>query len=78
MRKTGAILILPPGLLSVTPAHRHPKVVAAVEKQNACFSHTAFQVMPYETYISLAERLNEKAPIKNAKTIFITTGTEAV
>jgi len=66
------------GIAVCNTGHRHPKVVAAVEKQNACFSHTAFQVMPYETYISLAERLNEKAPIKNAKTIFITTGTEAV
>jgi 4-aminobutyrate aminotransferase/4-aminobutyrate aminotransferase/(S)-3-amino-2-methylpropionate transaminase len=53
-------------------------VVAAVEEQNACFSHTAFQVLPYETYVALAERLNEKAPIKNAKTLFVTTGTEAV
>lgn len=66
------------GIAVCNTGHRHPKVVAAVEKQNACFSHTAFQVLPYETYISLAERLNEKAPIKNAKTLFVTTGTEAV
>ncbi|RLA00382.1 MAG: 4-aminobutyrate--2-oxoglutarate transaminase, partial [Gammaproteobacteria bacterium] len=66
------------GIAVCNTGHRHPKVVAAVEKQNACFSHTAFQVLPYETYISLAERLNDKAPIKNAKTLFVTTGTEAV
>jgi 4-aminobutyrate aminotransferase len=66
------------GIAVCNTGHRHPKVVAAVEKQNACFSHTAFQVLPYETYISLAERLNEKAPIQNAKTLLITTGTEAV
>ena len=62
------------GIAVCNTGHRHPKVVAAVEKQNACFSHTAFQVLPYETYISLAERLNEKAPVKNAKTLLITTG----
>ena len=66
------------GIAVCNTGHRHPKVVAAVEKQNALFSHTAFQVLPYETYISLAERLNEKAPIQNAKTLLITTGTEAV
>ena len=66
------------GIAVCNTGHLHPKVVAAVEKQNTCFSHTAFQVLPYETYISLAERLNEKAPIKNAKTLLVTTGTEAV
>ena len=66
------------GIAVCNTGHLHPKVVAAVEKQNTCFSHTAFQVLPYEIYISLAERLNEIAPIKNAKTLLVTTGTEAV
>lgn len=66
------------GIAVCNTGHCNPKLVAAVARQNECFSHTAFQVVPYEIYIALAERLNEKAPIKNAKTIFMTTGAEAV
>lgn len=66
------------GIAVVNTGHVHPKVAAAVDAQNAKFSHTAFQVVPYESYIALAERLNEKAPIADAKTIFMTTGAEAV
>jgi 4-aminobutyrate aminotransferase-like enzyme len=43
--------------------HRHPKVMAAVFRQCEALVHTAFQVVPYETYIALAERLNQLAPI---------------
>lgn len=66
------------GIAVCNTGHKHPKILEAVNKQNDCFSHTAFQVVPYETYVTLAERLNEKAPIKDAKTIFMTTGAEAV
>jgi len=66
------------GIAVCNTGHRHPKVMAALAKQSEAFLHTAFQVMPYETYIALAERLNWLAPIKNAKTIFMTTGAEAV
>ena len=58
--------------------HNHPTLVDAVAEQNARFSHTAFQVVAYESYIALAERLNHAAPIDNAKTILMTTGAEAV
>jgi 4-aminobutyrate aminotransferase/(S)-3-amino-2-methylpropionate transaminase len=37
--------------------YSHPKVVEAVQKQAARFSHTDFSVIPYETYVELAERL---------------------
>ncbi len=66
------------GIAVCNTGHCNPKLVEAVNKQNECFSHTAFQVVPYESYIALAERLNEKAPIKDAKTILMTTGAEAV
>ncbi|CAL4869343.1 4-aminobutyrate aminotransferase PuuE (plasmid) [Asticcacaulis sp. MM231] len=67
------------GIAVCNTGHRHPKVVAAVEAQLKTFSHTAFQVMPYEGYITLAERLNALAPISSsAKTIFFNTGAEAV
>ena len=66
------------GIAVCNTGHRHPKVMAALAEQCEAFLHTAFQVMPYETYIALAERLNTLAPIANAKTIFMTTGAEAV
>ncbi|MBU6157292.1 MAG: 4-aminobutyrate--2-oxoglutarate transaminase [Alphaproteobacteria bacterium] len=59
--------------------HRHPKVVRAIETALQGTIHTAFQVSAYESYIALAERLNAAAPIEGpAKTIFFSTGAEAV
>jgi len=66
------------GIAVCNTGHRHPKVMAAAAAQGEAFVHTAFQVVPYETYIALAERLNKLAPINNAKTILMTTGAEAV
>lgn len=67
------------GIAVLNTGHRHPKVIAAVEAQMARFTHTCFQVTPYESYIELAERLNAMAPIEGpAKTIFLTTGAEAL
>lgn len=59
--------------------HCHPKVLAAIHKQVDQVLHTAFQIMPYEPYIVLAEKLNAKAPIDGeAKTIFFSSGAEAL
>jgi 4-aminobutyrate aminotransferase/(S)-3-amino-2-methylpropionate transaminase len=67
------------GIAVLNTGHRHPKVMAAVTEQLAHFTHPCFQVTPYETYIRLAERLNALAPIEGpAKTIFLTTGAEAL
>ena len=66
------------GIAVCNTGHRHPRVMAAAAAQNNAFVHTAFQVVPYEAYISLAERINRLAPIQKAKTIFMTTGAEAV
>jgi 4-aminobutyrate aminotransferase len=52
--------------------------MAAAKAQCDLFTHTAFQVSAYETYIALAERLNELAPMEDAKSIFFSTGAEAV
>ena len=66
------------GIAVLNTGHRHPKVMAAVARQCAEFTHSAFQVMPYESYVELAERLNALAPVEgDAKTIFFTTGAEA-
>ncbi|MCY1646612.1 4-aminobutyrate--2-oxoglutarate transaminase [Caulobacter sp. SL161] len=66
------------GIAVLNVGHRHPRVLAAVGRQLEQFSHTAFQVAPYESYVALAERLNRLAPFDEAaKTIFFTTGAEA-
>jgi 4-aminobutyrate aminotransferase/(S)-3-amino-2-methylpropionate transaminase len=53
-------------------------VLAAVRAQMEKFTHTCFQVLMYEPYIELAERLNKLAPMKgDLKTAFFTTGAEA-
>ena len=66
------------GIAVLNTGHRHPHVIAAVEAQLKCFTHTAFQVLAYEPYIALAERLNALAPFAApAKTVLFTTGAEA-
>ncbi|ESK38827.1 4-aminobutyrate transaminase [Acinetobacter nectaris CIP 110549] len=67
------------GIAVLNTGHRHPKIIKAVSNQLEHFTHTAYQVTPYESYISLAERINALAPIDgDAKTAFFTTGAEAV
>ncbi|MER9298282.1 4-aminobutyrate--2-oxoglutarate transaminase [Mesorhizobium sp. M0621] len=67
------------GIAVVNTGHRHPKVIEAVKAQLDRFTHTCHQVVPYESYVRLAERLNGMLPGKFAKkTIFVTTGAEAV
>ena len=66
------------GIAVLNTGHRHPKVMAAVARQLELYTHTSFQVMAYEPYVELAERLNALAPFKGpAKTILFTTGAEA-
>ncbi|MBN8831494.1 MAG: 4-aminobutyrate--2-oxoglutarate transaminase [Sphingomonadales bacterium] len=66
------------GIAVLNVGHRHPRIIAAVQEQLSRFTHTAFQVLPYEGYVELAERLNGLAPIAGkAKTLFFTTGAEA-
>src|SRR5213080_1540329 len=65
------------GCLNV--GHSHPRVVAAAQEQLARFSHTDFTIVPYELYVTLAERLCELAPVrKPAKAAFFNAGAEAV
>jgi 4-aminobutyrate aminotransferase/(S)-3-amino-2-methylpropionate transaminase len=67
------------GIAVLNTGHLHPKVKAAVQAQLENFSHTCIQVTPYESYVRLAERLNAIAPVRGpAKTVFLTTGAEAV
>ncbi|MNK59196.1 4-aminobutyrate aminotransferase PuuE [compost metagenome] len=67
------------GIAVLNTGHRHPRVVEAIRAQLERFTHTAYQVVPYESVVSLAERLNRLTPGTHAKkTAFFTTGAEAV
>ncbi|UFS65649.1 4-aminobutyrate--2-oxoglutarate transaminase [Paracoccus denitrificans] len=67
------------GIAVVNTGHRHPRVVEAVKAQLDRFTHTCHQVVPYENYVALAERLNRLVPGDGPKkTAFYTTGAEAV
>lgn len=67
------------GIGVLATGHRHPKVMAAVAAQSERFTHTAFQVMAYESYVATCERLNALAPFKGpAKSVLFSTGAEAV
>ncbi len=65
------------GVLNV--GHTHPRVVEAVQEQAAKFLHTDFTMVPYEVYVTLAERLIEVSPFSGrAKAAFFNSGAEAV
>ncbi|HYU64534.1 MAG TPA: 4-aminobutyrate--2-oxoglutarate transaminase [Verrucomicrobiae bacterium] len=65
------------GVMNV--GHAHPRVMKAVEEQLARATHTSFQVVQYESYLRLAQRLCEVAPIGgDKKAIFFSTGAEAI
>jgi len=67
------------GIAVLNTGHRHPRIVKAIKEQLECFTHTAYQVVPYESAVALAERLNQLTPGTHAKkTAFFTTGVEAV
>ena len=67
------------GIAVLNTGHRHPKIVAAIAQQLERFTHTAYQVVPYESTVELAEKINALTPGDHAKkTAFFTTGAEAV
>jgi 4-aminobutyrate aminotransferase len=67
------------GIAVMNTGHCNPKVVAAIEAQLKRFTHTCYQVVPYESYIALAEKLNAMTPGAHAKkTALFSTGAEAI
>jgi len=67
------------GIAVMNVGHSHPKVVEAVKKQTEAFQHLCFAVGMHESYIALAEKLNEIAPGGSEKrTFLINSGAEAV
>jgi 4-aminobutyrate aminotransferase/(S)-3-amino-2-methylpropionate transaminase len=67
------------GIAVTTVGSAAPRVVAAVTEQAERFTHTCFQVTPYESYVAVCERLNELTPGDHDKRSFlVNSGAEAV
>ena len=67
------------GIAVLNTGHCRPEIMQAVKDQIDRYTHTCFQVLAYEPYVELAERINALAPGNFAKkTLFLTTGAEAV
>ncbi len=67
------------GIGCLNTGHRAPAVVDAVRRQLDRFLHTSFNVLPYESYVAVCEKLNALVPGKGPKkTILVNTGAEAV
>lgn len=67
------------GIGVLNTGHGHPKVVKAIQNQLEKYIHTAFQVVGYEPYIEVTEKLNQLAPISGeTKSILFSTGAEAL
>ncbi|WP_312257349.1 4-aminobutyrate--2-oxoglutarate transaminase [Stutzerimonas nitrititolerans] len=67
------------GIAVLNTGHLHPKIVKAVEAQLHKLTHTCFQVLAYEPYVELCEKINARVPGDFAKkTLLVTTGSEAV
>lgn len=67
------------GIAVLNTGHLHPKVIAAVQAQLHKLTHTCFQVLAYEPYVEVCEKINAKVPGEfDKKTLLVTTGSEAV
>ena len=67
------------GIAVLNTGHLHPKILKAVEEQLHKLTHTCFQVLAYEPYVELCEKINARVPGDFAKkTLLVTTGSEAV
>ncbi|PHR27898.1 MAG: 4-aminobutyrate--2-oxoglutarate transaminase [Desulfotalea sp.] len=67
------------GIAVMNVGHSHPKVVKALKDQAEKFTHTCFMVAPYESPVTLAEKLCEAAPGDSKKAVmFVSSGAEAV
>ncbi|MBB5390699.1 4-aminobutyrate--2-oxoglutarate transaminase [Herbaspirillum sp. SJZ102] len=67
------------GIAVLNTGHRHPKLMDAIRAQMEKFTHTAYQIVPYASYVELAERINAVTPGNHAKkTALFSTGAEAV
>jgi 4-aminobutyrate aminotransferase / (S)-3-amino-2-methylpropionate transaminase / 5-aminovalerate transaminase len=67
------------GIGCLNVGHTNRAVSAALHEQVDRFLHTDFTMVPYESYVTLAERLLERVPISGpTKAAFFNSGAEAV
>jgi 4-aminobutyrate aminotransferase/(S)-3-amino-2-methylpropionate transaminase len=67
------------GIAVVSVGNAAPRVVEAVQRQVADFTHTCFMVTPYEEYVAVAEKLNDLTPGDHQKrSALFNSGAEAV
>jgi 4-aminobutyrate aminotransferase/(S)-3-amino-2-methylpropionate transaminase len=68
------------GIGALNVGHCQAEVIEAVKNQAEQFFHTQINVLTYEPYIALAEKLNTLVPVKGgrAKTFFVNSGSECV
>ena len=67
------------GIAVTTVGNASPKVVDAVRRQVADFTHTCFMVTPYEEYVEVCEKLTELTPGTHEKrSALFNSGAEAV
>jgi 4-aminobutyrate aminotransferase/(S)-3-amino-2-methylpropionate transaminase len=67
------------GIGCLTVGHANPAVNAAVHEQVDRFLHTDFTIVPYDSYVELAERLTTRVPVSGpVKAAFFNSGAEAV
>ena len=67
------------GIGCANVGHRNSRVVSAIRAQLDAFLHLCFQVTGYESYVAVAEKLNQLTPGSFAKkTFLVNSGAEAV
>jgi 4-aminobutyrate aminotransferase/(S)-3-amino-2-methylpropionate transaminase len=55
------------GIGCLNTGHRAPAIIDAVRRQLDRFLHTSFNVLPYESYIAVCEKLNAIVPGRGPK-----------
>jgi 4-aminobutyrate aminotransferase/(S)-3-amino-2-methylpropionate transaminase len=74
-----SLIDLGSGIAVASVGNSNPRVVDAVARQLAQFTHTCFTVTPYDSYVEVAEALNRLTPGDHAKrTALFNSGAEAV
>ncbi|MGR0219750.1 4-aminobutyrate--2-oxoglutarate transaminase [Agromyces sp. ZXT2-6] len=74
-----SIIDLGSGIAVTGVGNANPRVVEAVTAQLNAFTHTCFTVAPYDSYVAVAEKLNELTPGDHEKrSALFNSGAEAV
>lgn len=74
-----SLIDLGSGIAVTSVGNAHPRVVEAVQRQAAQFTHTCFMISPYEGYVEVAEALNRVTPgAFEKKSALFNSGAEAV